>query len=410
MPNYNFSGFDANGAAESGQLAAANEALAFETLRARGITVVSLAQGSGGSLDSKPWYLRDINFRGGRLSLNEQASVAKFLAILFGAKLPAREIIRISQISIGNQLVQSHFRRVGVRVEDGETLADAFEAENTLFSPIFVTFLKTSGATNATDILLRELAEYFEGMAQMRQKIISAIIYPAILVLASFLLVFVVVFYLAPTLEPIFQSVGKDVPPTLARLLAFGDALQMWWPFLLGTGVGFIVIGSVLSKKLWAKRMIARTVLALPIAGDISKLSTLARLSKSTELLLKAGVPFSKCLKQAAEIEAGASPLPDGFLLASDYVNEGQNASRAFQESNYFPREFVELFLVGEKTNTLPESLKAMSEILRYQVDQASSRALSLLTPVLTLILGGAVATLVLTLMSAILEVNQIAF
>jgi len=408
MPVYSYKGYDDSGASETGTIDAGNEKLAFDTLRSRGITVCDLTKGIVHAGADVPWFKRDIQIWSSELSFQEQAVVADFLATLFQAGLPASEVVRIAALSVEKTVVKRHFERVEQRVADGASFPDAFEAENTLFSAVFVSFLRVSDTSNTLPSLLKELSKFFQRQSQTKQKITSALIYPSILVCVAILLFLVVVLYLAPNLEPIFSSVDRETPTTLGFLLWVNSVLREFSPFIV-PGVILAFLGLLISMQLPAVReVVARLRFKLPILGTLSRLSLLSRLVQSTELLLLSGETLSQALRISGQNMGAGSAFGARFIEAADAVERGFSAADVFDGERFFPPSFQELFRIGEKTNSLPTTLAAMSTFFSEQLDHKSERVLNLVTPVLTLILGLGVGILVYTLMGAILEVNEI--
>ena len=148
----------------------------------------------------------------------------------------------------------------------------------------------------------------------------------------------------------------------------------------------------------------------MPFFGKLSRLSEIARLSHSTELLLSAGVPLAHALRDASEAIGGQSGFKERFGEAADAIEAGKTASEIFAADNLLPTAFKELFRIGEQTNRVPDMLAALSKTLADQVDRETERLLTLLTPIITLVLGMGIGLLIYVLMGAILEVNELAF
>ncbi|WP_170565682.1 type II secretion system F family protein [Ruegeria atlantica] len=410
MPEFSYQGYDATGTNDTGTINAATEKVAFETLRARGLTVVNLGIGPIHSNVSIPWYKRDIQLWRTHLPYQDQAIVADLLGTLFQARLPVVEVVRIAALSAERTDVKRHFERVGQHVADGVDFPRAFELENKSFSPIFVSFLQVSDTTNTLPNLLKELARFFRSQSQIRQKVLSALIYPTILVCAAIVLFFVIALYLAPNLEPVFASVGKDPPSSLSFLLWVNSTVRdLWWVIL--AGFSSIALALTIALQLpKTKSVLSGLKFQLPIIGALSYLAMLSRLTQSTELLLRSGQPLNDALRMSGQNMGNGSALGQKFIEAATSVETGLSASGVFDEDSRTPASFRELFRIGEKTNSLPNALAVLSDYTSSLVERKSQNYLSLLTPCLTLVLGLAIGFLVYSLMGAILEVNEIAF
>lgn len=410
MPTFSYLGYSEEGLSEEGTIDAANEKMAFETLASRGVTVFELQQGAVTAASQIPWYRRDIKLFGEKLDPREQANTAQLMSTLASAELTAPDMVRLLAISSESQMIKLHFERVGQRLENGETLAEAFEAENKVFSPIFVSFLRISDTANTLPMLLEELATFFRKQADIQQKIMSALIYPAILLFAAIALLFVVVLYLAPNLEPIFSSVGKDPPVILTALLKTETFLRSNW-FVLLFASAAALIGCLFTIQLpWGKNLISTIFYRLPLVGNAAKLASLSRITSATAMLLKSGQTVADALRNASNSLSLGGDLQRIFHAAASSIEQGSSASSVFADEASIPSSFAELFRIGEETNRLPSTLSALSETLSSQVERTTQRVLTLLTPALTLFLGLGIGLLIYTLMGAILEVNELAF
>lgn len=410
MPVFSYQGCDSTGSIETGTIEVNNEKLAFEILQSRGITVFEISLGEKSLIPALPWYKRDIKFRHANLSFQEQATTANLFATLFDAGLSAPEAIRIAALSSEKPEVARFFEKVNQHVADGMTFASAFETENRLFSPIFVSFLKISDAANTLPDLLKDLAKFFEKQSSARNKILSALIYPTVLLVAAVVMFLVVSLYLAPNLEPVFTSADKEVPATLSFLLKVNTALRHHGLIILAGAIISTISLIVLFQTPTISSKLGEIRFKLPIIGKMIKLNTLARLTQATELLISSGQPLASSLRTASQVMGGASEIGNRFREASEAIEAGIPASEVFRNDQNMPPTFKELFRIGEESNRLQSTLAALSETMSSQADRQAQRMLVLLTPILTLILGLGIGTLIYTLMDAILEVNELAF
>lgn len=410
MPTFSYHGCDNDGAETSGTLEAQSEQVALETLQARGITAFSLNEGQKNLGPRDPWYRREITFGRKSLALSTQANSAELMATLFAAGLSSAEVMRISAMSTEDPTVRRQFNRTYQRLEDGELLSQAFKEENQNFSPIFLSLVTVGDKANAAAQQLEDLASYLRRQNTIRQRLSSALIYPTILIVAAFALLLVIVFYLAPTLEPLFRSAGKPLPGTLATLLAIKDLVVSRWQLLLlgsfcATMAAAFALQTRTGKELWAS-FLAR----LPVLGTVLACAELARLTQSTVLLLSSGFNIAEAMNTAARANTNKTPLSATFQDSAASIQAGGTASEMISRNAYIPNFYIELFQVGESANQLPSTLTTLARALNSRVETQTQRLLLLFTPFITLSLGTGVGLLVYSLMGAILEISDIAF
>ena len=410
MPIFKYEGYGEDGHAENGTVSAASEKLAFEILQSRGVTLFSLALDDGGSAADLPWYKRDIQFSDGLLPTDVQASTAELLATLFSSGLSEREVLRIAALSTDSHAVRRHLEGVLVLLEDGDRLADAFSQQNTLFSPLFTAFLRLGEDANELSTMMRSMAALLRKQSKSKQKILGALIYPAILMIAAIILLLVVTFYLTPSLIPLFTSVGATPPATLGALMTLNEFLASNWVWLAGvtTLAGLVFLGTIPNSK--ARRKVQTVFLCTPFLGRVLRLNALSQIAGALVLLLKAGETLPAALRTTADAFSTQDVFNVCLFEAADALESGRRAADRFEDEPQIPATFREMFRVGEETNSLTDTLGAVAETFALQADRQTERLITLLTPVITLILGLGIGVLIYTLMGAILEVNQLAF
>lgn len=409
MPKFIYQGVDDSGQIDSGTLNAGSERLAFDTLQSRGITVFELAPEAERSRAVTPWYRRQLGSQK-ELPLDQQAAIADLLSSLFASHLSVTQVIQVATLGIQQKEIASQFKRMEQRVADGDEFSVAFEAESRKFNPLFTSFLKVSDASNALPQLLKQLADFLRSQHAVRQQFASAMIYPAILAVVSLALMSFVIFYLAPNLKPIFTSVGQEPPGALSTLLKINASItENSTLYLLLTGLACTVL-MFLSQSNALKASTIRLISKMPIIGEQIRVISLTRLTKSLSMLLQSGLTLSEALKTSAAAMGGVDHQIDTFKKAAQSVEAGGSAASAFEADGQIPSIYKELFKIGEQANQLPDTLEMLSRTYAEQLKSQTQRLVGLITPSITLLIGGGVGLLVYSIMGAILEVNQIAF
>lgn len=408
MPVFQYVAYNEHGRREVGIGEFASEIQAYEGIASQGLTVIELAQASTLGAGAPKRNVWGALFER-RIPTSQQAELADQLAVLFGAHLAARDVVRVITAGSERVAIKRHFRRLGRLLEDGTDFPSAFQRAGSGFSPIFYALLLIGQDSRDLVPLLRSLAGYLRRQDKFRSQISESLIYPALLVLGAILMLLFVVLYLAPSLAPMFVSLDRPIPAVLSFFLAIGSIIQSSTTLLFAASVtagGVIVVlsqidaGFIPLKKLESR---------LPLWGRITRTGSLARLTRATELLLAAGVPLAKSLRDTARI-LGREPYAPLFARAADALEGGQTASEAFREDRSIPVLFMEMVKLGEETNTLPGILSTLATSLEEQQDRQMQRFTRLITPILTLVIGGAIAALVYSVMGAILSINDLAF
>lgn len=401
MPRFRYTAFSTEGVREDGLLEATSEGQAWEKLTALRLTVVDLVQDSGGNSTKAPvWSF------GRGIPLVAQAELAEQLSVLFQAKLSAMQIVHVLEKGSTLPALRRKFQRMGQLMADGATFPDAFESSGEEFNPLFVSLMRIGQETGNPSALMRSLATTLRRQQKISAQISSALIYPVILVLGGLAILALMSLYLAPRLATIFSSVEKDVPPALAMFIAIGDLLRGSWIIVLALVVLLIIATPVLIRR--NRKALSALAHRLPVLGPVARNTSLARLVRSVQIMLAAGMPLAPTLRSTAAALPD-DPLSPHFDAAAANIEAGGTGRDTFSEARDLPTIFRELFAIGERTNTLPAVMDSTASALEDHVERLVGRAMLLLTPLLTLIIGGGIAFLVYAVMSALLSVNDLA-
>jgi general secretion pathway protein F len=402
MPRFRYTAYSAEGVREDGTLDAASESQAWEKLTALNLTVVELLKDFGTS-QVRPQGLRLV--RG--IPIAAQADLAEQLAVLFQARLTAMQIVEVIEKGTSVPALRRKFQRIGQLMADGASFPNALSEVGSELSPLFVSLTRIGQETGDPSALMKSLATTLRRQQKMSSQISTALVYPAILILGGLGILALMSLYLAPRLATIFTSVEKEVPSAISLFIMIGSFLSNWWFVLVAMIFVCLVLLPVYARR--HRYSVNLMVQKLPLFGPIARDASLARLSRSVQIMLAAGVPLAPTLRATATA-LPLEPLSRHFEAAAGSIEAGGTGREVFAEARDLPRLFQELFAIGERTNTLPTVTEAVATALEDQVERRVQRAMLLLTPVLTLVIGGGIAILVYAVMSALLSVNDMAF
>lgn len=401
MPTYSYRAYGARGTVETGSLDSPSEAAAYQTLTGLGLTVVELREGA--AVASLPWWKRDISLGDGRLPLADQAALAEQMATMLRVRLPALEMLRILVQGAGKAETRERLERTARLVAEGMPLAQAFAQAGPKVAPVFLSLLRAGALSDALPEQLTDLARLLRLQEQLRGQVATALLYPAILVAAAVAVMLIVALTLAPALAPLFQGEGREMPGSLSFFLGLGVVIRGWW-WLILAGLAALVAGVMAQRARWG-----RVAFRLPLFGPLMRDAALLALVRSLALMLKAGRPLAEALRGMVEADP-AGPFAPDLRAAVAALEGGGRAHLALAEGGRLPPLVRELFRVGEEANALVPVLEAVAQSVQGQMDQSTQRLLRLLTPILTLVIGGAVGALVYSIMGAVLSINDLAF
>lgn len=406
MPHFRYQAYDESGGVEGGEVDAATREGALETLSRRGMLAFDLKEEASRAV--LPWWQRDV-FGGDRLSGTHLATFTHELASLVRAEIPIDEALRIVALQ---PMLPSRVRRITQEclesVVQGSTLSDALSRRVEAFPSYYVRLVRAGETSGALSDVLTDLAETAERASQTRARVASALVYPAILLVAAAAALAVILTVLVPTILPIFTDAGAE-PPVLIRVLnRLSQFLSAHWIGLLCglMAAAIALVAAVQSPPLRLAK--DRALLRLPLIGPLIERRETARLARTLALLNRNGVPILDSLRISAGVMTNAA-FRHAIETVVEDVKQGGSLTRPFTQAAIFPDLFLRLTAVGEKTGQLDVMHLRVAEIYDAAVERQLERLTSLITPILTLVIGASVGGLIISVMGAIFSVNDLA-
>lgn len=399
MPRYSFKAYDANGALHTGEISAVTRTSALEALSRRAQTVVHLGEQGA---EIAPWWQREIGRD--KLSPSQLASFTRELSSLAKASLPVDETLRILalQPQIRPRLRQT-IRELLRRVSEGEQLSTAI-AREPMFPEFYSRLVAAGEMSGALPAALEQLAAYLERSAEARARIVAALAYPALILIAALVVIGVLALVLVPAVLPVFADAGTEPPWIIRALAGLGSVELTTWIALAAILLG----AAVLTARHRAFRQIVdRGVLKLPIAGPLVAEREAGRFSRSLSMLLSNGVPMLDALRISGGT-LSSTVFRDAIAEAGRRVKEGEPLAATLAHANNLPPLLLRLVSVGEQTGQLAALTHRAAEIYEGAFQRRVDRLTAMATPVLTLIIGGVVGAMVVSVLSAVLSMNAL--
>lgn len=369
--------------------------LGLVVIKVSAVTQATLHTGSG-----QRWRLR----RG--ISSSQLSMITRQLATLLEAGLT----LEYSLSALIEQSEEEPVRQIlaGVRSEllAGHTLAQAMGQYQSVFPDIYRSLIKAGEASGELGHVMLRLADYTESRQVLRQKVVLAFVYPAIVTAVALLVVLGLLIYVVPQVVSVFQQSHQTLPLLTRLLIGLSAALQVSWLYLLIAlfGVGFFVRTLLRREEIryqWHLRL-----LRMPMLGRLVRGINTARMASTLAILAGSGVPLLASLQAAAGVVTNL-PMRRALEDASKKVREGVMLSRALAVSGLFPPILVHLIASGESSGKLGAMLDRAATQQEQEIGNYTSVLTSLLEPVLILVMGAVVLTIVLAILMPIIEMNQ---
>jgi general secretion pathway protein F len=404
MPRYRYRAYDGAGALKSGEIEGLSDTGVLDQLRAAGLFPVEAVE--QGHTQEQRWWERDL-FVGRTLPATSLALFTRELSTLVEAGIPLDEALRIVTLHPMSKAMRKVVEETLAHVLEGASLSEAMERQGR-YGDFYRSMVKAGEAGGNLAEVLRQLAAFLERSVETRARIRSALVYPCVLVLMALGALVLIATVLLPTLVPIFRDAGAEPPYLIQRMLDTQAMVAEHWMVLCVIAAA-IVVGLVALWQYPQARIAGhRLVLRVPVLGDLVTLGETAKLARTLASLLGSGVPMLTALRIVGNV-AGNAVFTAALAEASEEVKEGRMLSQALHKSGVFPGLMLRLIAVGEETGRLEPMLRHVEKIFETQVHRRLEQLLTLLTPALTIVMGLIVGGLIMSVMSAILSINELA-
>jgi len=398
---FNYQARTKNGEIQSGTVEAGSRESAIETLQQHGLVVVFLE-----AISSVPFYARSLKIFQ-RIKLKDLTLFYRQLAILFEADVSPLESLRILGTQIKNPIFKEVIFDVENDVRGGEPLSKAMEKHSRVFSSFYINVVRAGEVTGNLSSVLVYLADHAEREYGITSKVKGAFTYPAVifclfLVVGTLMMIFVV-----PQLSAALKEMGGTLPITTRLLIGTSTFLRSWFWLVAIILVGIIIGIKRLAKTPKGKIFVDGLKLKLPIFKELFKKIYLARFAENLKTLVKGGIPILKALDITAAV-IGNKIYEAIIQEAKERVRVGETISSAFDN---YPKEIApmvtQMLAVGEKTAQLDTILDKVAIFYQQDIDRMVGNMTQLIEPFMLLILGGAVAFLVASILLPIYNMSS---
>lgn len=406
MPAFRFTAIDAQGQIQRGVMEAPDQAAVIDRLQRQGHTPMRADPAEGGHRWTEI-FTADL---ARRRSLNRQdvADVTRELATMLAAGQDLDRALRFIVETAPSPRVRTVMDRVREKVRGGSALAAALAQEPQSFPKLHVGLIRAGEAGGALAETLDRLAGLLERERSLAATVQSALIYPALLVVAAVATIGTLVGYVLPVFAPLFAESGAELPTMTRMLMGLGDFLQKAGPWLM---ILLVILGVALRQALkndGFRRPVDRLLLRVPVLGSLLRESLAARFTRTLGTLLKNGVPLIAALAIVTETIGNLAAVA-AIERASESAKGGAGLSRPLGEARIFPERTIHLLRLGEETAQLSAMALKAAEIHEERTRIAVQRLVALLTPTITIAMGAAVAAIVGSLLMAMLGLNDLA-
>ena len=434
MPRFNYVALDARGQESTGLVDAASSNEAIGQLRQAGYFPTNVSEeGAAGSnamaaakkagkAPKAPKAAKAVKLPGAAKSSSGKKGIVIFqkktvktktlmiftrqLATLIDAGLPLLRGLTVLGKQERDPVLKSTLAGLVDSVQSGSTFSDGLAQYPLVYNELYVNMVKAGELGGVLEVVLTRLAEFQEKAQKIKNKVVSAMVYPLIvLVLAAAIMTFLMIF-IVPKFQQIFHDMLGDKPLPTITLFVIGvsDFMQNHWLILIG-GIAAIVFGYKFAAKTPSgRKALDRVALRAPLFGDLMRKTAISRFSRTLGTLVTSGVPILQALTITGAT-AGNSVIAKAISQVHDSVKEGESIVTPLEASGVFPPMVISMVDVGEETGQLPEMLLKIAEVYDDEVDNSVAGLTSMLEPIMIVLLALIVGTIVIALFMPLISI-----
>jgi type IV pilus assembly protein PilC len=322
------------------------------------------------------------------------------------AGIPIVDAIETVREGTTNERFRAILQDVAEQIQTGIPFSEALARHRDVFPTYYIGILRSAEITGQLDVVLDQLSLYLERDLESRQKVKSALTYPAIILVMAIATVVILVGFVMPRFTAFFKEFDAKLPLPTQLLLDFSDFTQQWWFAIIGIAIAGTVSTVLFIKTDRGKRTKDRLFLRMPLIGDVVRYAVIERFCRIISAMMKAGVPLPEAMQAAIE-GANNKIYEDGLIRVRDQMLEGEGISDPIIASGLFPPAATQMLKVGEETGTLDAQLDSAAAYYARELDYKLKRLTSLAEPAIIIFMGVVVGFVAVALVSAMYGVFQ---
>ena len=395
MPTYNYIALNNNGSKKKGILSASSEREARKYIKDLQLTPISVAIST-----SRPSFRSKIKNK-------EIVLMTRQLATLLEANTSIVDALKITADQLNNKGLISIILNLREDVIQGKRLGQSMKKYPDVFNNTYSSLVTAGDSSGSLDLIFNKLADYLEESASIRQKVISALTYPIILIGFSIVVIFALLTFVLPQVIGQFVKAGAELPLITNLLIGLSNNIFIVILFL-AILAAFIIFGyrkyiSNIENHISAHKKL----LNLPLIGNFILISEIERFSSTMALIMESGTNLDLALEESSKV-FNNKYLHHIVMNAKKDVVEGKDFIFSFNKTKVFPNIFMQLISSGYKSGNLVRMFYKASDFLRTEIDTKRSIFLSLLEPLVIIFMGGFIMLIVLAILIPIMQMNTL--
>lgn len=398
LQTFVWTGIDKRGVKIKGEQISKNASIVKADLRKQGINPQTVK--------AKPKPL--FGSAGRKISGRDVAVFSRQLATMMAAGVPMVQGFEIVAGGQNNPRMKDMLTDIKTEIEGGSALNEALGKYPVQFDELYRNLVKAGESAGVLDTVLDTIATYKENIEAIKGKIKKAMFYPAAVLAVALIVSAILLIFVIPQFEAVFQNFGADLPAFTQMLVnASRFMVAYWWAVLLWV-VGVIVALVMLYNRNEAfARFVGRMLLKIPVIGEILRQSAIARFARTLGVTFRAGVPLVEALDSVSSA-TGSAVYNEAVKRIREDVAVGHQLQLAMKQTDLFPNMVVQMIAIGEEAGALDTMLFKVAEFYEEEVNNAVDALSSLLEPLIMVIIGGVVGSMVVGMYLPIFKLGAV--
>ena len=380
---------------------AESESTLRQELETKGLYVLSLSRKGA-------WFGSGLSFsRQRRIKTREFLVFNQELATLLRAGLPLVQSLDILRQRIDDPGFRATLNDIHDRVRSGAALSEAFEAQGPRIPGIYTASLMAGEKSGSLEEVIRRYIAHVKVVAEVKRKTASALVYPAILLCLSLVVVSIIVLRVVPEFEGFYRGFGAELPVITQLIVSLSTFFRTYFAL-----VALVVVGAVAAGVYWIRQpgqlaTLDRLILKVPAVGQIAGRFATSQLARTLATLLGGGIPLVSAIDVASRA-LGNRFFADQLTLVGERVREGEPLASSMAARGVFPGVAIKMVEVGESTGALQEMLVSVADFFDEEIDTQLSRFVTIIEPALLVIMGVVIAALLIALYMPLLQLGSV--
>lgn len=396
---YSYKATTVDGKMMQGFIDASDPGAAASYLRGRGFFPISIVVKKRGRMG-------DLFSFGSKISNADLVFFTRQLSSMLASGLTLMQALNILKTQVEKPEMFVMLDGIITDIEDGKSFSEAIQKYPVIFSPIYISLIKTAEASGLLDKVLLRLADNLEKQQKLKGTIKSALMYPAIVITGMVIIVIIMMIFVIPQLTTLYENLGVELPLPTLIIITLSNFTTTFWPLIIG-----VIVLLVFAYKRWKKTeagqlILDSLVLKLPIFGKLNNEVILTEFTRTLGLLVGSGTLVVDAFAQSSGV-TGNVLYKHAIAGISRRVEKGVSIGDAMLAYPLFPQIVIQMVKIGEETGKLDESLLKVSEYYEREVDQTVKTLTTAMEPVIMIILGIGVAFLVISIITPIYSLTS---